>query len=365
LKTIVILGTPKVGKTSLFRQIVNQHSLVGDRKLAKISPIVNYTESLIKIEENFYKLIDTPPLLLRPHAEIEKAREKQIEELLKKIEEDTKKEKLNLLIFGPPNSGKSTLMNYLLQENRSLATPLAGTTQEPIFQIINLGEKYHKPLFIIVNKCDLLPDQRLIISELRNRLKSLGYCPVICLSVLKGTGFSSLAESLNKISQAIEQMIAANSPLYHRGNKLKIYFARQEAAEEKIIADLKLELEEKSNHYIFCYCHLTPKLIRFLTKTTGIISFLNYKKNDLRLPNPVSPEVIKKLFSVPLPKNLTPFQPADLNVGDLVLIKEGNFSNCEGRITYSSEKKVKIDLDFLGRKISLDALPENCQKLLI
>jgi len=45
---------------------------------------------------------------------------------------DQKENQLKLLIFGPPNSGKSTLMNYLLQENRSLATPIAGTTQEPV-----------------------------------------------------------------------------------------------------------------------------------------------------------------------------------------------------------------------------------------
>jgi len=45
---------------------------------------------------------------------------------------DQKEKELKLLIFGPPNSGKSTLMNYLLQENRSLATPIAGTTQEPV-----------------------------------------------------------------------------------------------------------------------------------------------------------------------------------------------------------------------------------------
>src|SRR6185437_14648048 len=45
---------------------------------------------------------------------------------------ELEKKKLNVLIFGPPNSGKPTLMNYLLQENRSLVTPLAGTTQEPV-----------------------------------------------------------------------------------------------------------------------------------------------------------------------------------------------------------------------------------------
>lgn len=40
--------------------------------------------------------------------------------------------KLNLLIFGAPNSGKSTLMNYLLKEERSLVSSVAGTTQEPV-----------------------------------------------------------------------------------------------------------------------------------------------------------------------------------------------------------------------------------------
>lgn len=40
--------------------------------------------------------------------------------------------KLNLVIFGPPNSGKSTLMNYLLKKERSLVSKIAGTTQEPV-----------------------------------------------------------------------------------------------------------------------------------------------------------------------------------------------------------------------------------------
>ncbi|MEG7978431.1 MAG: 50S ribosome-binding GTPase [Mollicutes bacterium UO1] len=55
---------------------------------------------------------------LLPHSSSENAKQKEQE--------------LKLLIFGPPNSGKSTLMNYLLKENRSLATPIAGTTQEPV-----------------------------------------------------------------------------------------------------------------------------------------------------------------------------------------------------------------------------------------
>ncbi len=39
---------------------------------------------------------------------------------------------LKIAIFGPPNSGKSTLMNYLLKKNRSVVSPVEGTTQEPV-----------------------------------------------------------------------------------------------------------------------------------------------------------------------------------------------------------------------------------------
>ncbi|CAJ0748995.1 10396_t:CDS:2 [Entrophospora sp. SA101] len=162
---------------------------------------------------------------------------------------------LNLLIFGPPNSGKSTLMNYLLQENRSLATSIAGTTQEPvitiidasspltkqILQIVNLGEKYNKPLIIIVNKCDLIKSKKELVEEIKFRLKSLSYCPIICLSALKGTGIDLLMKNLEELitksqkkftrkelEETTAQVLANNPPKYHKGGKLKIYFAKQE-----------------------------------------------------------------------------------------------------------------------------------------
>jgi GTPase len=198
---------------------------------------------------------------------------------------------LNLLIFGAPNSGKSTLMNYLLQENRSIVSPVAGTTQEPvtsswnwkkvnfqlvdtagitkeqklkrdlwrncdlawvvidaslpltkqIYQIVNLGEKHNKPLIIIVNKCDLISEKEAVIKELRNRLKSLSYCPIICLSALQGKGISLLVKVLGEmikqsqktltkkeIEVVTEKMLNNNPPKFYQGGKLKIYFAKHE-----------------------------------------------------------------------------------------------------------------------------------------
>jgi GTP-binding protein len=203
-------------------------------------------------------------------------------------EKNKKKSGIKLLIFGPPNSGKSTLMNYLLKRDRSLVSSLSGTTQEPVkgdwswkkvdfqlidtagitreikinasvwresdlvwvildtlvpltknlLQIVSLAEKYRKPLFIIINKCDLVLDKEKLKEELKDRLKSLKHCPIIAISALKGMGMNNLIGALNKflesskkifsksdIEKAIEEM-KNHPPLSNKSNKLKIYFAK-------------------------------------------------------------------------------------------------------------------------------------------
>lgn len=186
------------------------------------------TTNLEKIIEKIISLIPSPEL---PQAE--------------------KDNKINLTIFGPPNSGKSTLLNYLLKKNRSLVSPVAGTTQEPVkdywnwqkwsfsiadtagisksliqenqvyqenqqvfrqsnlvwvvidatlpltkqtLQVIHLAEKYQKPLIIIVNKCDLIEtkQKKILQKEINSRLKSLRYVPIVFLSALQGKGIKSL-----------------------------------------------------------------------------------------------------------------------------------------------------------------------------
>lgn len=215
MKIITIIGSKGVGKSTLFRKLTKNYSPPKKKGEIKPSPLINYTEDIIKVGDNVYKLIDTPTFIVAPKTEIEKGIKKQIESLLKvsglicwvidKVGEEEfllkkhlkklntpqllvlnkldlinseeefysyqtlqpqhflaisarketnfnklieqitsllpnspnkstaqKEKELKLLIFGPPNSGKSTLMNYLLQENRSLTTPVAGTTQEPV-----------------------------------------------------------------------------------------------------------------------------------------------------------------------------------------------------------------------------------------
>jgi GTP-binding protein len=110
-----------------------------------------------------------------------------------------------------------------------------------ILQIVNLGEKHNKPLIIIINKCDLLEEKKELKEELKRRLKSLSYVPVIYISALKGAGVKSLLKILEKmleqsqkklskkeLANLVEKMLTKNPPKYFKGNKLKVYFAKQE-----------------------------------------------------------------------------------------------------------------------------------------
>ncbi len=49
------------------------------------------------------------------------------------------REGIKLAICGPPNAGKSSLMNRLLEKERSIVTPVSGTTRDPVQESININ----------------------------------------------------------------------------------------------------------------------------------------------------------------------------------------------------------------------------------
>ena len=75
----------------------------------------------------------------------------QIAELLEKTlngvvfppEEEEKDVGIKVAIVGRPNVGKSTLINYILQEERCVVSPIPGTTRDSIDAAVCIdGKKY-------------------------------------------------------------------------------------------------------------------------------------------------------------------------------------------------------------------------------
>ncbi|WP_338979183.1 ribosome biogenesis GTPase Der [Spiroplasma endosymbiont of Panzeria rudis] len=58
-----------------------------------------------------------------------------------------KKENINLAIIGRPNVGKSSLVNTILQENRVIVSPIAGTTTDAI----NSNFVYNKKQYCVID----------------------------------------------------------------------------------------------------------------------------------------------------------------------------------------------------------------------
>ena len=98
---------------------------------------------------------------------------------------------INLAIVGMPNVGKSSLMNYILDENKSIVTNIAGTTRDSVDSYI----KYFKNDIRIIDTAGLrkkskIDDSIEFYSNIRT-FKVIDECDVVSVLVDVSKGFDN------------------------------------------------------------------------------------------------------------------------------------------------------------------------------
>lgn len=131
--SIILVVDGRVGITMLDKQVAQL--LLQQKK--KVTLAVNKIDSLQQMDllHEFY------PLAIENMVAVSAVQGFQIAELLETaiegfiFEEEKEEEKssaIRVAVVGRPNVGKSTLMNYILQEERCVVSPVAGTTRDSI-----------------------------------------------------------------------------------------------------------------------------------------------------------------------------------------------------------------------------------------
>lgn len=91
----------------------------------------------------FYRLgiTDIVPVSATQNNQIAELLEAALDHLEFPENEETEPDGIRLAIIGRPNVGKSTLINTLLNEERCVVSPIAGTTRDSIDAVVEMGDQ--------------------------------------------------------------------------------------------------------------------------------------------------------------------------------------------------------------------------------
>ncbi len=211
-----------------------------------------------------------PPREERESLILEEDSEPSFEDIVEKIDNsDIEDRDINVAIIGRVNTGKSSLLNALLKEERAVVSSVAGTTIDPIDEsieyrdynitfidtagirrrgkiegiekyalyrteemlkkadiallvidatvgvfelderIANLIEKYRLASLIVINKWDIREDitYEKAVENIRDKLKFLHYAPLITISAKTGQRVNKILDEIISIYERYKQRI--------------------------------------------------------------------------------------------------------------------------------------------------------------
>ncbi|MBR4196119.1 MAG: ribosome biogenesis GTPase Der [Synergistaceae bacterium] len=251
-------------------------------------------------------------------------------------DDDDDSDEIKIVIAGKPNVGKSSLLNKIIDDERSLVSPIAGTTRDPVdtraeiggqkFRIVDTAglrrrakfdgdlEYYSfvrtlaavdrsdvalllmdaqdpctdqdkriaghvagkgKGIIIVVNKWDLMSGEKKadeITRKIRDEMPFLSYAPIIFSSALSGRGVGKILQSAITVSKNRKKHIATNQL-----NRLM----------RDVLAFDRLPSDRKGRTLKVYYCSQAeevPPTFIFFVNNPGLVNtgFENHVKNKIR-----------------------------------------------------------------------------------
>lgn len=110
---------------------------------------------------------------------------------------------IRLAVIGKPNVGKSSLVNAILGEERTIVTPLPGTTRDPVDSVL----KYHDEQYLLIDTAGLRKRSKVkesieFFSTLR-ALKSIERCDVALILIDAVSGLEK--QDIRVMSEAVDR----------------------------------------------------------------------------------------------------------------------------------------------------------------
>jgi tRNA modification GTPase len=123
-------------KHSSYIKIQGDLSKMYDRWRAEIIKSIAHVEAVIDFSEDAEISDDVAKAVLPVINNL-------VESMTRHLNDARKGERLrdgaHMIIIGPPNAGKSSLLNLLAQRQAAIVSPIPGTTRDIVEVVINLG----------------------------------------------------------------------------------------------------------------------------------------------------------------------------------------------------------------------------------
>ena len=179
---------------------------------------------------------------------------------------------IHVAIIGKPNSGKSSLLNRIVGEERAIVSPIAGTTRDALDSLVIKEEKKYtfidtagirksskifskiagyaheqgKAVIVALNKWDLVEKDNktfpTYVNSIRSELPFMQYAPVIAISSLTGKRVENLFPLIDRVyenrriptgvlNDVLNEAVAMVQPPSDKGRLLRIYYMTQASSQ--------------------------------------------------------------------------------------------------------------------------------------